>query len=326
MAFDSVWVDWPLVLDTETGQAGTAVYVDVDSLDLDVALATAVLGASGDIYNTFSFLASGDAMARGTTRDIKTFMDACGDRKGSEGLLVDSGVNGDGVILYFQKAAQGGTRAAQDASTHHSTTIGDGYLAPRTLSCQHQGVASLSFDVHAVSTDGATAPIAFAETADLPAAQYPTLDNVYGLGLVDLNATPLDGKLNVSIDFGIPVSRLAADGNVYSTVIYAAGSGRIQPSITVTSRSIDLTSSLTEAGLYLASGVEVYFRHLTQGGTFVADATASHIKVGMNKCRCDPVSIGSGPEKQMGVRLTPIYTAGGSPTYPMTIDTASALT
>jgi len=68
--FDSVWVDWPLVLDTQTGQAGTAVYVDIDSLDLDIALATAVLGASGDVYNTFSFLASGDAMARGTTRDV----------------------------------------------------------------------------------------------------------------------------------------------------------------------------------------------------------------------------------------------------------------
>jgi len=245
---------------------------------------------------------------------------------GTEGLLIDAGGAGDGVVLYFQKAKEGGTREAQDASVHHKTTIANGFLVPRTLSCQHQGLASLSFDVHAVSSDGATAPIAWAETADYPASIYPALTAVYGMGLVDLNGTPLDGKLNVSIDFGIPVSRLAADGNVYSTVIYAAGSGRIQPSITVTSRSIDLTSTLTEAGLYLASGVEVYFRHLTQGGTFVADGTATHIKVGMSKCRCDPVSVGSGPEKQMGVRLTPIYTASGTPTYPMTISTASAIT
>jgi len=326
MAFDSVWVDWPLVMDTETGQAGTAVYLDVDSLDIDVALASAVLGSSGDVFNTFNFLASGDAMARGTTRDVKTLLDALGTLKGITGLLIDAGDDGDGVILYFQNASQGGTRVAAATETHYKTTIANGYMVPRNISVQHQGVASMSFDIHAVSSNGVLAPITWAETSALPASVYPSLDNVYGMGKVDLNGTELDGKLNVSIDFGIPVSRLAADGNVFSTVIYGAGSGRIQPSITVTSRSIDATTTLTEMGYYVASGVNVYFRHIAAGGTFVADGTASHLKFALNKCRVEPVSVGSGPEKQVGARITPIYTAGSSPTYPMTITTATAIT
>ena len=317
MALSLLYTDYPLVLDADTAQGGTAVYVN-GTTTINPQLTTAVQASDGSVYNTMAFLQSGEPVASFSSADLKAFLDECG----VTGMLIDSGDDGAGVIVYYQKYAAGGTRAS--GSVQHSTTIGDGLLVPRSISLPHRGIATLTAEVQAISSNGVLNPLTFAETAALPAATYPAVDATYTLGMVDLNSTQIQGVINVSIDFGIQIIRESSDSDVYPTIVSIQ---MIQPSITVTTRHLSDTTTLTEAGVeYAASLVEVYARKRDEGGTFVADGTAEHIKFAMGKCRVDPVAISGGGSGTLQFRITPWYTSGGSAVTPITINTAIAIT
>lgn len=317
MALSSLYTDYPLVLDAETAQGGTAKYVN-GTTSINPQLTTATQASDGEVYNTMAFLQSGEAVASTTTADLKEFFDECG----TTGMLVDSGVNGDGIIIYYQKYAQGGTRAS--GSVQHKTTIGDGLLVPRTLNMPHRGICSLSADTLAISSNGVLNPLTFAETGALPAATYPAVDATFTLGKVDLNSTQIQGVTNVSIDFGLQVIRESADSDIYPTFVSVQ---MIQPAITISTKHLSDTTTLTEAGVeYAASTVKIYARKRDEGGTFVADGTSEHISFTMGKCRVDPVSISGGASGDLQFRITPWYTAGGSAVTPITIDTTAAIT
>lgn len=317
MADTKRFAPWAVVLDADTAQAGTDVYINgVTNVMMNTNLATRVEGGDGLPFMTYASLISGAPVVSFTTSDLKAFLDECG----VNGMLVDSGASGDGIDIYFQRYTQGGTRTG--ASVSHQTTIGDGILVPRTLNLSHQGRATITAEVVAFSSDGTTSPLAFTETASLPSS-YPTVDLVHTLGKVDLNSTALEGVTDLTYDFGINLLVEGADSNIYPTVVSIQS---VTPSITLSSKTIDITSTLTENGLeYATTQVVFYARKRDEGGVFVADGTAEHIKFTLNKCRIDPVSIGGDPAA-IGLRITPWYTNAGSPVAEVTINTASAIT
>lgn len=316
MANTEAWTDWPIVFDAETKQAGTAEYINGRTV-LNPNLVSRPEPLDGDLYNTYVSLVSGAPVANLVTNDLKEFLDECG----TTGMKIDSGAAGDGVIIYYQKLLQGGSRST--GAAHQSITIGDGMVIPRSISLPHQGNASLTADIFGVSTDGVTSPLVYSETATLPSV-YPKVDEVFTLGKVDLNGTEVLGKSNVTINFGIQELIDSADSNVYPTVFSIM---KIQPSIMITGREIDITATLTEAGLeYITDVVIVYAQKRDEGGTLVAAGTAEHLKFTMGKCRADVVSIGGGPTSTLGILITPWYTSGVTPKYPITISTASAIT
>lgn len=313
MSLSKRFTNWALMLHTATAQSGGAVYLDgIRSLGLSPNLRTALEGSDGSPYNTFASLVSGAPSLSFATTDLPAILNEC-----TAFMLVDSDGTHPGVLLYLQRYAEGGTRASANA---HETTIANGIMVLRSLELSHQEAAVISGEVLATQS-GATPPIAFDEAATIP-TQFPATSVVFTLGKVDLNGTELAGVESVSIDFGVQELVESKDSDVYPTF---ASVQRIQPTITIRAAHVDLTSLLTEDGTnYAATQVTIYARKRAEGGTYVADATAEHIKLTLGKCRVDTGAI-EGDPKTIGIRLSPYYTPGGSPVLPITFDTASAI-
>lgn len=320
MALTKRFTDYAVKLHTLTAQAAAAKYVDgVSDIALNSNLRTRVEGGDGLVYRTFGALVAGAPAARLTASQVKTFLDECG----LEGMLIDKDATHPGVVFYFQKYKLGGTRETAATAVHHSTTIENGILVPRTLDVEAQGAARISAEAIAIKS-GAIDPFVFKEDDTLPSAVYPAAEVEHTIGKVDLNGTTLDGVKRASIDFGIAlIVDPGGDSEIYPSHVAI---DVIDPTITLVTEHIDLTTTLTEDGLYhAAETVIVYLRKRAEGGTFVADGTAEHIKFTLGKCRVEWQSI-SGKPKEMAVLIKPWYTTGATPKSPLAINTASAIT
>lgn len=315
MALSKRWTDYAVKIHALTAQSAGAVYVDaVRSLSLENRLATLLESGDGEVYASFGSLARGDVSVRFQTLDLKAALDALG----LEGQLVDADGSHPGVEVYLRRMTQGGTRDAAAAGTHWKGTIANGIAVPRRISCRSNENASLDVDVVARQTSS-VAPIVFDEAANLPTHNAGP-DAVWTVGKVNLNGTQLEGVESVDVDFGIDLLIDRADSDIYPSFVSVAS---IRPRIMLTGAHLDVTTTLTEDGLYYASGVIVYLRKRALGGTFTADATAEHIKLTLGKCRVEPMSIDGDPKK-LGLVLTPWATIGTS--NPLTMSTASAIT
>jgi hypothetical protein len=319
MAITKRFTNWAVSVSC-IAQAATPVYLDgIIDLSLNGNLRTRVEGGDGLIYKTHGALVGGAPVASMSLTQLKTFLDICG----VEGMLIDKDADDPGVVLYFQKYKTGGTRELDATAEHHSTTIENGIMVPRTLACSHGEAAVLSADIAAIKA-GAIDPITFLETATIPAAAYPAAAVEHTVGKVDLNGTSLDGIKNINVDFGINLlSEGFGDSDIYPEHVSI---DEIDPTITLVTEHIDLTSLLTEGGAYYAAEtLAIYLRKRDEGGTFVADNVAEHIKLTLGKCRIEWTGI-SGKPKEMAVMIKPWYTAGASPVSPIAINTASAIT
>lgn len=306
---------YALKLHAKTAQSGGAVYVDgVQEQELNSELQDLLEGGDDSVYNTFGALLSGAPALRVTTNDLKALLDAAG----LTGMLIDADGSHPGVVAYWQKGQKGAARASGGA--HLSATLPNGILVPRSIELPHRGSAVVQAEA-ILWQEGATAPVGFDEAASLPAI-YPEVAALWTLGPWKVGANAIEGIQQVSIDTGIQVVTDAGDSDVYPTYAYIE---RTQPSIRITARHIDVTSFVTEDGVYSASGVVGYAKKRAEGSSFVADGTAEHIKFTMGKCRVSWEGIGGKPA-QVTLRLTPWYTAGVSPVLPITINTASAIT
>lgn len=315
MSLSKKFLPWGVKLHTKTAQSGGAVYVETQSQGLNSQLQTRLSGPAGAVYRTFGALVSGAPVLRFSSRDLKAFLDECG----AEGMLIDADGSHPGVVPYWQKIAQGGTRVAADGSVHISETIANGILVPRTVSIDHQGTAVLSAEALA-RKESTTAPVVSSETADLPDGVDPAADAEWGMGPIDLNGTDFDGLRNMQLDFGIEVAVESSGGDLYPTLTYI---GAIMPVITASGLHIDALSTLTEDGKYYAAETVIaYLRKKDEGGSYVADGTAQHIGFTLGKCRVDWEEIG---DEMINVRVTPWRTPGVSPVASLAINTATAI-
>jgi hypothetical protein len=222
--------------------------------------------------------------------------------------------------MYFQKYLAGATRAT--GAAQFSATFANGLLVPRTIVLPHQGTASAQAEI-ATFKNAAVAPVVFNEADTLPATVYPQVAAAWTLGPVKLNAVTVDGVENVSIEPGVGLVTDGRDSDIYPTL---AAVGEISPSVTLRGAHIDITSTLTEDGAYYtAAQVKIWARKKAEGGTFVVDGTPEHVLFTLGKCRVEPIGIAGNP-KGIDLRLTPWYTAGGSPVSPITVNTAIAIT
>lgn len=317
MALTKRYGPYALKLHAMTAQAGGAVYVDgVQAQSLNSQLRTLLEGSDGAVYRSFGTLASGAPALRVTTNDLKALLDAAG----LTGMKIDADGTHPGVVAYFQALANGSTRGG--AGTHISVTIPNGILVPRSIVMPHQGDARVDAEALA-RKQSATAPLTFDEAASLPSGVYPATAAAWTLGPWKLSATTVEGLQEASIDTGIELVVDAGDSDISPTFVAIQ---TILPTVRLRCRHADLTSVLTEDGAYYAATQVVgYARKRAEGGSFVADGTAEHIKFTLGKCRAEWVSIGGDPA-DIEVLLTPWATPGETPVNPIAINTASAIT
>lgn len=306
MAVSKMWTDYSVKI-------GSGTYIDgVTSASTGTGLQTNVEGGDGEVYASFGSLAAGAPTARFTSLNLKAVLDALG----ATGAAID-GTNH--CTLYSRRMAQGGTRDAAGAGTHVSYVYNNGIMVPRRISARSGSNASIDAEVTARS-NGATAPVTYSATANLP-GNTPGTSLVYTVGPVILDSTTLDGLQSVDVDFGIGLHVERGESEIYPSFVTVRS---IRPKIRVKGVHIDQLAALTADGTsYAASLVRVFFRKRAPGSTFVLDGTAEHVKILCGLARVEWHSVDSDP-KTVDIEITPWLDTGG-PTNPLTISTLSAI-
>lgn len=178
------------------------------------------------------------------------------------------------LVLYAQKRTAGGTRAT--GSVHQSYTVAPGIVIPNRLSCDHGGIAQLSYSYAAVSTDGETEPVTIAAAAAL--AALPALDDHFGLGAVSIGGSTLSAKSNVTIDFGVQIKAEGADGDIYPTIVTIE---LVEALITIATMDITLASIDLDGLEGTHANTSVVFRKREAGGTYAEDGEVTLTAAGL---------------------------------------------
>lgn len=226
--------------------------------------------SSGGVYPSVKSLVRQKPTARFTTLSVGDAL----------ALIGAAGwkITGAGLLLYAYKHAEGGTR--ESGAEHRKYTIPDGIVVPRTLTVNHDGDATLTYDVLMTSSDGSSAPYTYTDSITVPTAAADTIR--YALGPVTLESIALCGKLSLEIDFGIQVDTEGSDAEIWDT--YCSISA-ITPTITL--RGKDIAWHHESTGIPLLgkditqlapTKTTLYLRKRAAGGTFVADDVAEHVK------------------------------------------------
>lgn len=308
MSVSKLWTNYSVKI-------GSGTYLDgVVDASLNTSLATQVEAADGEVFASFGSLVKGSPAGRFSSLDLKATLDAIG--------VTSTAIPGSGgATLFFRRMSQGGTRDAANAGTHVSALFNTGIMVPRRISARSGDAARIEAEFFAIQ-NGGTAPVTYSGTANLP-ANTPGTAAIWTVGKIVLNSTVLDGLESTDLDFGVNVLVESRDSDVYPTFASVRSQ---RPTIRVRGVHIDQLpgAAVTADGFYYtATQVVVYFRARAEGGTFVADGTASHIKFTLGKCRVEGQSIGGDP-KVLDLLITPWLDTGG-PNNPLAVNTASAI-
>lgn len=269
--------------------------------------------SSGELYNRFIALYAQRLAPGFTTRSIATALGATG----VMGLSLSSAA----LTLYAQKHAAGATRAS--GGNHRSYTFASGILAPRQLTVDHRGDATLTYEAVVVSADGTNSPITITDSVSLPSGL--TDAERFTLGTWTVGGISLGEIRRLQIDFGVDIASEGADSEIWDTFCSVRGQHS-----TITFSGIDVewvkSTNIPTAGLAATHANTVgYLRKRALGSTFVANGTAQHIRFTAAGL-ITPDNIFEGSERDAGeVSLKMALYYDGS-NAPLTVNTASAIT
>jgi hypothetical protein len=239
---------------------------------------------------------------------------------GLTGLDISTLTNG--LRLYAQKHADGGTRAG--TSSHKRYDIKQGMVIPVTLSCDHQGDATLAQEACVTWDYGTpTDPIVLTESQTLPSPLAD--DERFGLGPLTIGGVSYTGVRSIEVAFGVRCEMEAADGDIWPTF---AAIRTIRPVITW--RGIDPqwlkdTGGIPLTGSAVAhASTKQYFRKRAAGGTYVANATAEHVSMTFDGTVVidPPLDVSGDDPAECTMILTAEYDGSNAP---IVISTAAAI-
>lgn len=218
---------------------------------------------SGQIYRSFLSLYSQKIAPGFSTYAIASALGLTGPL----GFDISSGFD-----FYAQKDLDGGARAS--GANHRKYTFNAGILVPKRLSVDHQGDATLDYEM-VIIYDGSNDPIVVTDSVALPAGI--TDNERFTMAGMTIGSVAIAAKTRWSIDFGVDAVGQSADSDVWDTFASIRTS---QSELTV--ETIDV-SRLAAAAIPLTGKAAthatstIYLRKRDNAGTFVADGTASHI-------------------------------------------------
>ena len=219
--------------------------------NLGSALGSQVRGeaTSGEICARVMALISQKPTVDFTTEDIKAALTLCGPTGGS---LATSP-----LTLFGSHLLPGGS--IDSAATHISLAAALGILYPTSLSCSHQGNASISYRADVFSADGATQPWTLSTAATLPTI---TQANLYTLKTAQIGGVTIGQETQVSVDFGLRVLTESSASNPLPEIASLRG---VFPTISVSSsKQGNILSSLNGA----SGAFSIVLQQRAQGGLF----------------------------------------------------------
>lgn len=250
-----------------------------------------------------------------TTLQIARALGLCG--------LTGTSIDGlaSGLKYYLRKHEEGSTRAA--GSSHHKYTMRGGLVYPTTLTCDHQGNATLTYSV-IVTYDGSNVPIVLATGQALPAVQSD--DEQFTLGTFKIGNVDFTAIKSMSLDFGINAVSEGGDSEIWDRYVSIVD---IKPSLTLTGIDPDwfADAAIPLLGLKGTKAQTIfYLRKRAIGGTsWVADGTSEHIKFeGANLATVADMIQVTGQDASGITINVPFYYDGSN--APLVIDTTSTIT
>ena len=221
---------------------------------------------SGEVFRRFLAMYSQKVAPGFSTTSIAAALTACGALGAS---LAD--MTG-GLALYAQKQADGATRAS--GSAHKKFAMVKGILAPKQLSVDHRGDATLEYDA-VVTWDGTNDPVQITDSAPLPAAIADA--GRWTLGPTVIGGKTLMGKRQWQINFGIEVVPESADSEIWDRI---ASIHAIQSTMTLRGVDVDWfkSSNIPLAGLACThANTGIYLRKRATASTFASDGSPVHL-------------------------------------------------
>lgn len=268
--------------------------------------------SSGEIYARFQSFYAQKIAPSFTTRMISTALGA----SGALGASI-AGLSG-GLCLYAQAHADGGTRAG--ASAHRKYSFTKGILCPKTLTVDHRGDATLTYEA-VVVYDGVNDPVVITDSVSLPAGI--TDSERFTIGPCTLGGILLGEIRQFQIDFGVDVIAEAADSDIWDTFCSVR-----QQNTVISLRGIDMkwfdSTYVPLAGLAgTHSNTICYLRKRAQGGGFVANGSAVHIKfTGAGTVYIENATDANGEDAQETSIKMPLYYDGSNAPLGITLGTA----
>lgn len=227
---------------------------------------------SGETVARTVWLAGQSVGASFTSLDIKTILD----NGAVTGLDIASlaHVSTPELDLFAYMHKKGGTR--EGASKHRKYHITEGIISFGSLTADHQGDAKLTVNA-AAQWDGTNDPVTLADLETLPAAAADLVR--FALGGVTIESVALPAVRSMTIDFGVKVVGEGNESDIWDSFFSIE---EIAPVITI--RGLDI-EWLKAANIPLIgkavthANTTIYLRKRVQGGDFVANGTAEHIKI-----------------------------------------------
>lgn len=267
---------------------------------------------SGQVYPEFLSITAQKPVTSFTTLQIARALGVCG--------LTGLAITGTGLKYYLQKHEEGATR--DSTSVHRKLTINKGIIVPRTLTCDHQGDAELSYDV-VVTYDGSNDPVVINDSVAVPSGLAD--DERFTLGPATIGAISMPQIRQLQIDFGVNAVSEGADSDIWDRYVSIRD---IKPMLTL--RGIDPTwfaaASIPLIGKAAThANTSIYLRKREEGATLLADATAQHVKFTADgMATIETIARVGGGEPSETVLTMPLDYDGTND--PLVIDTAIAVT
>ncbi len=223
---------------------------------------------SGEVTTRFQAINAQNPAASFTTMAIQDALDAIG----QNGLAIPLPA-APGIDFFAQKHAEGGTRAA--GAVHRRYRFAEGIVIPRSLSVDHQGDASLNYDLIA-TFDGTNDPLVESDTITLPTGL--TDNERFTIGPVTIESVLLTQIKSFQIDFGINVEVEGGDSDIFPTFVSIK---TIQPVLTLTGIDVEWLKSdkIPRSGKCVTHANTKIFLRKRKCPSFVADNVAEHIKI-----------------------------------------------
>lgn len=183
-----------------------------------------------------------------------------------------------GALLQYQQREQGGTFAT--GSAHVKDTVYLGFLEPRSIICSGEGPAVMEMGLHVLwDGNGDHDPPVFSEAAQPLGGSSPLFNSQFYRAAATLGGAVIGGEVNVRIDFGLVVQKLAEGNAPYPTKLSVIGA---TPLIRIDVHAFALRASgggIGNAvyGSQLSGPLVVYLAKGASGGTRAA--AGNHLSI-----------------------------------------------
>jgi hypothetical protein len=218
------------------------------------------------------------------TEQLETIVDNIG----LMGKCIDSGVGNPGFTSYWARHDPCGPNGRAATSVHYSNIFGDGHAIIESITANAGQSATVRLQIHGLSSDGETTPIARAWNVALPT--WPA-DDAYTLAGVLFAGNLIETVTSISINYNVQFTKPVTGSFKYPTMFDPL---KAVPSVTLTfddpeeilTNIIDPASQITETGRFFTSTLtKLQFRRTVAASgdaTPYSKASSEHLTCAIN--------------------------------------------